>query len=342
MLEVLGVDSESETVYAALLSGRPTAPADLAGATGLPPGRVRMALRRLQSCGLVSRRAGRPVVYAAIDPEVSLDGLLLAKHEQLRRARARAGEFGEQFRRSMTTRDPATLIEVVTGAEAVRQRADQVVTSTRHEFRAFDKPPYNPGRELDTNQPELELLARGVTVRALYDAGGIRLPSRLDILRMWTTAGEQARVLPELPTKMGLVDDRLAILPLSPGSGPNPSPSFVVLHRSAVLDALSALFEALWAVALPLEFDNGSSTDPGDLSSEEQLLVGLLTAGLPDEAIARQAGLSYRTLQRRLRALMERSHAQTRFQLGIHAVAHGWVKAPTSGPVAAADSGRGM
>ncbi|WP_329113849.1 helix-turn-helix domain-containing protein [Streptomyces sp. NBC_01465] len=327
MLEVLGVDAESETLYAALLTARPTAPDDLASATGLSPARVRVALRRLQSSGLVSRRPGRPVTYVAIDPEVALDGLLLSGQEQLHRAKVRAGEFAERFREAVTTRDPAALVEIVTGADAVRQRVDQAVRGARHQLRGFDKPPYYPG-PLYANEPELELLARGVTVRALYDSDGINTPDRLSVLQMWAAAGEQARVLHDVPTKMALVDDRIAILPLSSGSGPDPSPSFVVLHRSAVLDALSALFETLWVVALPFGLDDTESTDPHSLSSEERLLIGLLTAGLPDEAIARQTGVSYRTLQRRLHALMERAHAQTRFQLGIHAAAHGWVAPP--------------
>ncbi|WP_392670666.1 helix-turn-helix domain-containing protein [Streptomyces sp. LN785] len=326
MLEVLGVDSESETVYAALLSSPPAVPDDLARTTGLSPTRVRVALRRLQSSGLVNRRPGRPVSYVAIDPEVALDGLLLTRQEQLRRARLRAGEFTEQFRRLAATRDPAALVEVVTGADAVRRRCSQAIRGARHEVCAFDKPPYHSGGELDPNEPELEFLARGGTVRALYDADGISKPGRLNVLRMWAAAGEQARVLHDVPTKMALVDDRLAILPLLPGSGPDPSPSFVVLHRSAVLDALSALFEALWAAALPLQLGSVHGTDRNGLSSDDQLLVNLLAAGLTDEAIARQVNISYRTLQRRLRALMDRAHAHTRFQLGIHATANGWVK----------------
>lgn len=67
MLEVLGVDAESETLYAALLTARPTAPDDLASATGLSPARVRVALRRLQSSGLVSRRpAARSPTWPSI------------------------------------------------------------------------------------------------------------------------------------------------------------------------------------------------------------------------------------------------------------------------------------
>ncbi|MFF3787969.1 helix-turn-helix domain-containing protein [Streptomyces sp. NPDC001933] len=324
MLEVLGIDPESESVYAALLCGRPVTPDDLVCTTGLPLARIRAALRRLQSSGLVGRQQRRPATYIAIDPEVALDGLLLSRQEEFHKARVRAGEFTERFRRAAATRDPAEVIEIVTGSEAVQQRSDQMVRNVRHQLRVFDKPPYHDGG-LDPNQPELDLLSRGLTVRALYDAASIDIPGRQQLVRMWTEAGEEARVLADVPTKMALVDDRLAVLPLRAGSGPDPSPSFVVLHRSAVLDALSALFEALWAVAQPLRTQDVTGDAPRILSEQDQLLVSLLTAGLPDEAIARQADLSYRTLQRRLHALMERAGASTRFQLGIHAAANGWV-----------------
>ncbi|MGW3737191.1 helix-turn-helix domain-containing protein [Streptomyces sp. NPDC005148] len=325
MLEVLGVDPESETVYAVLLDGQAVAADELARAVGFPPTRVRAALRRLQSCGLVGRHHGPPATYVAIDPEVALDALLLGRQEQLHKARVRAGEFTERFRRAAADRDPAEVIEIITGAEAVQQRGHQVIRSAQQQLRVFDKPPYHANSELDPNQTELDLLARGVSVRGLYDAESIDMPGRVHLLRMWAAAGEQARVLADVPAKMALADDRLALLPLRPGSGPDPSPSFVVLRRSAILDALAALFEALWAVAQPLRLDGVESEDPHALSAEDQLLVSLLTAGLPDEAIARQAGVSHRTLQRRLHALMERADANTRFQLGIYAAAHGWV-----------------
>ncbi|GAA3478120.1 helix-turn-helix domain-containing protein [Streptomyces yanii] len=328
MLEVLGVDSVSEAVYAVLLSARPATSDELALTTGRSPARVRSALRSLQCSGLVSRRSGRPVTYVAIDPEVALDGLLLTRQEQLRQARVRVTEFTERFRRSAATRDPAQVIEVITGATAVAQRADQAIRGALHEIRVFDRPPYVSRRDLEPNEPELELLARGGTARALYETDGINRPDRLNLLRMWAAAGEKARVLPALPTKMALIDDRLAILPLRPGSGPDSTPSLVVVHRSGVIDALSALFEVLWAIAPPLQFEDANPADLHSLPADDRLMLSLMTAGLPDEAIARQLGMSYRTLQRRLRVLMDRAHARTRFQLGLQAVANGWVSPP--------------
>ena len=138
MLEVLGVDPESEHVYAGLLSAPPMRLDDLAGATGLPPARVRVALRRLQSSGLVERRPGRTVTYVAINPEVALDGLLLTRQEQLRNAKLRTAEFAEQFRRAAAIRD-----YVAWTLEATRSLGIKVINAgAAAAFKARD--PANP------------------------------------------------------------------------------------------------------------------------------------------------------------------------------------------------------
>ena len=110
------------------------------------------------------------------------------------------------------------------------------------------------------------------------------------------------------------------MLPLRPGTSKAPSPSFVVVHRSGLFDALSALFETLWRLALPLSSPvSNSSRQAPVLDADEQRILALMNSGLSDEAIARQLGLSQRTLQRRVRALMDRFHAVTRYQLGVQA-----------------------
>ncbi|MFE2813801.1 LuxR C-terminal-related transcriptional regulator [Streptomyces nigra] len=60
-------------------------------------------------------------------------------------------------------------------------------------------------------------------------------------------------------------------------------------------------------------------------TSEEIALLTMLRAGLEDQSIARQLGLSTRTATRRTAALMTRLNATTRFQAGVEASARGWV-----------------
>ncbi|MGD0557044.1 MAG: hypothetical protein ABSA93_18950 [Streptosporangiaceae bacterium] len=47
--------------------------------------------------------------------------------------------------------------------------------------------------------------------------------------------------------------------------------------------------------------------------------------GLTDAAIARHLGAHLRTVQRRVRGLLDRLGAATRFQAGLQAVRRGWL-----------------
>ncbi|MEU5314056.1 LuxR C-terminal-related transcriptional regulator [Streptomyces sp. NPDC021562] len=63
------------------------------------------------------------------------------------------------------------------------------------------------------------------------------------------------------------------------------------------------------------------------LSSLERKVVQLMAAGLLDEAVSRQVGLSVRTTRRIIGKLAQRLAAKSRFQAGVLAVRNGWIDA---------------
>ena len=54
-------------------------------------------------------------------------------------------------------------------------------------------------------------------------------------------------------------------------------------------------------------------------------LLSLLSDGRSDSTIARLSGISLRTVERRVRSLMDRLGAKTRFQAGVQAARRGWI-----------------
>ncbi|MCB5912112.1 LuxR C-terminal-related transcriptional regulator, partial [Streptomyces pinistramenti] len=88
------------------------------------------------------------------------------------------------------------------------------------------------------------------------------------------------------------------------------------------------LFEAVWRQAVPLRLsadrafheDHPGHPDGGDLE-----VLSLLLAGLTDASVAKQLGLGLRTVQRRVRNLMELAGVTTRMQLGWQAYERGWL-----------------
>ncbi|GAB1692332.1 LuxR family transcriptional regulator [Krasilnikovia sp. M28-CT-15] len=327
MFSVAGLGPDDEAVYAALMDGPATVP-ELSRSTRLAEELVRVALDHLEEAGLVGRGAGHPERHTAAAPDVALEALLLRQEEQVQRARLHAHQMAARHRRAHAGDDPASLVEVVTGRMAVLERFEQVQRAARHEIRAIDKPPYAVPSG-NRNPVELDMLARGVRYRVIYDPRGlVEFHDLRTDLEQSTARGEVARVLAATPTKLILADDRVGLIPLQ--AAPSSIESIVVVHPSALLEALGALFESLWDRALPLGSAPEVTTGATGPTRDERRLLTLLTTGLPDEAIARQLGLSYRTFQRRLRRLLVRLDAETRFQAGVRAAHLGWI--PPDGP----------
>jgi DNA-binding CsgD family transcriptional regulator len=235
--------------------------------------------------------------------------LLLRREEELLRTRSRIAELMRLYRRAQQP-TATDLVEVVSGREAIALRWRQLQQGARRRLLVFDRSPHValPDAEL-----ERSVLARGVRVRSVYETGGGGGPARLARIREQLAAGEEARLLPELPCKLAVVDDTWALLPVTAGAE---LASALLVRPSSLLDALIELFEAYWhrGVRLP---------DGRDAADKRGELLALLSAGFTDDSIARQLGVSARTGQRWVRELMDELGARTRFQAGLQATRAG-------------------
>jgi DNA-binding CsgD family transcriptional regulator len=236
--------------------------------------------------------------------------------------------LAREYRTALTSEMTSELIEIVP-KEAVPRLNLQLNRQATEEVMWVNAHPYVVPVET-SEKDELERLAAGVKYRCIYARSTLDDPGLLDIIRRDLGAGEQARVIDSVPLKMGVVDRRIGLLPLLPGM-PGAATNWLLVHRCSLLDALIALFETMWLSALPLdgilapaEVDVASR----DLASEDVRLLTLLLAGSTDEAVARQLGMSKRTVVRRVRQLMDRAGVASRMQLGWKASQLGWVDPP--------------
>lgn len=328
MLDIVGLSADELRLYELLIAHGPLSAAAVRSDSGLPPAQVRTGLRTLRRLGLVVLEAGHPMRYAALSPDLALGPLLLGVERQLAVARQHTERLAQRHRAAAAGRQPRDLVEVVHGAEAISHRADQVMRGARHTVRFIDKPPYAQ-LQRSLHPVEAELLGRGVMVQGIYDRDGLALHDLRTDLEAGLELGEQARVIADAPTKMIIADDRLGLIPLR--ATPSVMESAVVVRQSALLSALAALFALVWRDAVPLALlGTPSAPRDGVPNEQDKRLLALLTTGMPDRTIAKQLGLSYRTFQRRLRALMAALDADTRFQAGLRASARGWVTVPVS------------
>jgi hypothetical protein len=215
---------------------------------------------------------------------------------------------------------PSDLVEVVTGRAAITEAWLHLRSAAREQVLVFDRAPYVHSDPED-DAVEIEQLSRGVQWRGLYECGMFRDPEALGRIGALAAAGEQAGMLPLLPFKLAIVDLRWALLPMYAGAE---LASALIVRPSSLLDALVATFESHWRRGMPLPAP-GQSVDEQFPERFDRELLTLLAAGLTDESIARQLGVSIRTVQRRVRALMDVVDARTRFQAGLQVAHAGWL-----------------
>jgi DNA-binding CsgD family transcriptional regulator len=326
MLEHLGLEPDDERVYRAVLEHPGTA-VDLVPYAATDEDRVLAALRRLAGSGLVGPADATSGRWVALPADTALARLHAEREEALERERAEVERGRSRLAEFLLTvpqygSDTARrLVEVVDGTGPVGQRVFQVTESARHLVRILDRPPYvyNAPELGSTLELEKRQLAKGVAFRVVYDAATFSPPELSSCLAESLAAGEQARVLRDVPVKLAIADDDVAILPLVPGE--NEQGRAVVLHTPVMVGPIVALFESLWQRAVPV----GGAVGAAEPAPEDQVLLMLLAAGMKDGAIARHLRISERTANRRISELTDRLDAHTRFQAGLQAARKGWL-----------------
>ena len=314
-LEALGISEIEERVYEALLDHSGAVLADLERGLTLPARRLQRVLDALEQKGLVTRTSGPPRCYVPASPDIAIEALALRRQDELRRARAEIQRLQE--RAAASAGEQRQMIELVTTREAERHVFEQMQHAAQHELIFLERPPILIAGPEQPNETEMKALSRGVRYRSIADRAFLELPGVLTRVRQDMLAGEEVRVVSQLPFKMVMADRSIALIPLNlerPGS-----PTMLV-RSSALLDALYAMFELLWSRAAPIAFTREGAMHTRELAErmprETEQLIPLLASGLNDKAIAHELGISASTLNRRIAELMKSVDARSRFQLG--------------------------
>ncbi|MDL2080342.1 helix-turn-helix domain-containing protein [Streptomyces sp. GXMU-J15] len=323
MLAAIGLDERHESAYRALVSVGAADVADLARRLTLGERETERALRLLERQGLAAQSSARPGRWVAAPPGVALGALLTQQRHELEKAELAAALLAEEYRAGAAEAAVHDLVEVVTGADAVARRFLQIQLGAAQEVCALvtGDPVVVSGTENDAEERAAD---RGVRYRVVVERSVFDLPQGITELSAALGRDEQVRVVDQVPTKLVIADGTLALVPLT---APATEPAALVVHASGLLELLSGLFESVWRDALPLRLGESGVTEeePDGPDATDLEVLSLLLAGLTDASVAKQLDLGLRTVQRRVKRLMELTGVTTRLQLGWHAYERGWV-----------------
>jgi DNA-binding CsgD family transcriptional regulator len=321
MLEPLGLEPAEEEIYRTMLGEPESTARQIADHTGLPLTRVRDGLARLVTLRLAQRDESRPARFRPAPPDMAVTALLNERQAVLDNARLAVPELLAEYHNGTAAALPGALLEVLNGPRVGYRQFMQLLAATSEELLTFER--ISDGAVAGEVEVEVEapMLGRGVACRVIYEPAALEVPGRLPHLRRLADLGEQARVAPQLPLKMLICDRKRAMLPLT--SAGDATESVVLVGPSALLGGLVEIFEAYWRRSTPLWSTGRREVGGTGLSGEEYEVLQLLAAGLKDEAIARQVGISMRTARRRISSLVATLGVGSRFQAGVEAARRG-------------------
>lgn len=319
---VPGLSPAAEAVYRIALAESSWATDDLVAActsrTALTALEVRTAVDELLTDEFLrpaSERSRHDLRVAA--PAVVLEAPLARSRDALVEQQRQLDEAVQLMRDLEELHEGAQALRVehtverMTGLDAVRGRLEQLAKDTEHEALAFMRSPQTAESVAASWPLDRDALARGVNLRSIYLHSALNDPATIAYVRRLGEVGAESRTVATLPLQMLIVDRSTAVIPID---AEDAAAGALVIRSSGAVVALLALFESVWSGARVVGQPRRS--DALELSDTDREILRILSSGATDEVVARQLGVSVRTVRRQVSLLMERHQARSRFELG--------------------------
>lgn len=252
-LQSLGLNGYEASAYVALTRrGRATG-AEVARLAGVPRQRIYDVLDGLVGRGLATVEPGRPAHYTAVAPDTAI-GLLVdtqrAALAELEQDAARAvALLTPAYHEGRTATDPLSYIEVLRESGAIAKRFDELQAAAQTELLIFTKPPY--AVEPAENVGGVDLLSRGVVARSIYERSVYDDPAVVEAVRRFVEAGEQARVVDQLPLKLVVIDERVALFTMEDPVAGVTDLTIMIVEHPGFAGLLKLAFERAWEAGDP-------------------------------------------------------------------------------------------
>jgi DNA-binding CsgD family transcriptional regulator len=296
-------------------------------AQGFTDDQLSRLLPVLEKRGLIQPVDGES--WSVVPPDVAMPAFAAELEARARMVRSTAQSMSRVYLRTRAAdRTDATsgavlLESLVDVAQALHQ-----VTTTAQEWVLSSRADSPLSRYLlDAPRPVSTVPFRGnqgdpLNVRLAIDPGLLPEPNALEIMQARVEAGDDVRLTTGVPFTGAVNDQGLAMIDLGDDGG---SPVGILLNQSAGGARVRAVLELAWRLGTPWQPSGVPISDLDVLDPRDRSILRLMAGGVSDAAIARQMGISSRTVERRVRILLDRLNATTRFQAGVQAARQGLI-----------------
>jgi DNA-binding CsgD family transcriptional regulator len=328
---VVVAERDITSAYTVLLNDPELSVADLANRLGRTDEETRALLSQMTELSLIHPNEQGQTSLVVSHPVLAMQQLIAREQavlderwKHLQNSYQALSSVMPEFAVKIGQSPDDHLPERLDGLHAVRQRLEELAVRARAEVLSFTPPAANPTATRSASRAlNMSVLRRGVRMRTLYPDSITSEPAAMEYAEELASAGGEIRMTPHLPIRLIIIDHSVAVVPINPVNGTSGA---MVVRDPGTVTALTALFESYWANGREI----AESTRSEECTPLEQAILRQLATGAKDDAVARQFGLSVRTLRRGIAELMERLQARSRFELGARAAERGWFDSANS------------
>jgi len=251
--EELGLTPYESRAYVAILLHGPLSPQGVNQKSGIPRPRTYDVLNSLVGKGLLMEQPGRPPMYAAVDPRISLEKMMIALERKMHRQLEEKKKTAEKLSFSLSelhdkSRDVALEQErvwVTRRDNALFARYCEAIRNVEKEFVCITS---------DISPPEKEILEaikhalkKNKSVRVVRPIMPHWKREEIDEYEELIGLGEQLRCLKYSGLTFAVFDEKITVLWLPP----HPSQFTVWISLPSLAAILYEHFEVLWKKAEP-------------------------------------------------------------------------------------------
>ena len=256
----LGLNRYEAAVYVSLLGRNQFTATEIATYAGVPRQRVYDVLDSLAAKGLCVERPGkRKRTYSAVEPSVALPTLMAAYREQQARENQHRMEvlnailspLGQMYSNGQEEVAPLDYVEILSDRHQVADRVLTLSRQARHEILMLFKQPLVAS--IEENIAEAQAVKGRIIRRGVYEEHIANDAELFDLVRRFHSLGEDVRFVPEVPLKVNLYDERIAVILLQDPVSGQSSLTCLVIEHTSMAKAIKVAFESLWSQGIDYE-----------------------------------------------------------------------------------------
>ncbi len=314
--------SQEHTALYLLLVSTPTLSRQDLHDRGYPSELAERVMRSFVQRGLA--RAVSSDSWEALPPDTALPAFADRLEEYARTIRASTATISREYAARLGDKPDPSGYDRLSGIDEISNATQRVVALASRRVLALRSDTGYTRHLLELpgavhSRPTRNDRGGTLEVRAALETSLLRTPAHRDAFRARSRSGEDHRYLPYLPFSAVVNDTGMAVVDID---GPDGQAYGLLISTPEAAGAIENVGEWAWRLAAPWQIsdEQGVLLDPRDRRILEQL-----AAGTTDSVIARSLGISQRTVERRVRDLMHRLDADTRFQAGVLAAKAGMI-----------------